>query len=188
MRLMSESPFIWVYNQTLPTKPNLPKWLFLTSECLFLRSESLFLTSECLFLTSKSPHQVPWGTWLIIKPDYKPFIWAYNQTLPTKPNMSESLFPMMFVQHYFSAPPLFKRSTADMKKRSGYGKLESGSPWEVQQVPQIIYKISGSQRMALDLVRSTEKAGSSKVAESMYKYLQTHIEVLKLCIIKSANK
>ena len=29
---------------------------------------------------------------------------------------------------------------------------------------------------------------SSKVAESMYKYLQTHIEVLKLCIIKSANK
>ena len=48
--------------------------------------------------------------------------------------------------------------------------------------------------MALDLVRSTEKAGSlalppqsSKVAESMYKYLQTHIEVLKLCIIKRAN-
>ena len=49
--------------------------------------------------------------------------------------------------------------------------------------------------MALYLVRSTEKAGSlappprsSKVAEIMYKYLQTHIEVLKLCIIKSANK
>ena len=41
----------------------------------------------------------------------------------------------------------------------------------------------------------TEKAGSlaptprsSKVAESMYKYLQTHIEVLKLCIIKKAKK
>ena len=29
---------------------------------------------------------------------------------------------------------------------------------------------------------------SSKVAERMYKYLQTHIEVLKLCISKSANK
>ena len=49
--------------------------------------------------------------------------------------------------------------------------------------------------MALDMVRSTEKAGSlappprsSKVAESMYKYLQTHIKVLKLCIIKNANK
>ena len=46
--------------------------------------------------------------------------------------------------------------------------------------------------MALDLVRSTEKAGSlaprsSKVAESMYKYLQTHIEVLKLCIIVPIN-
>ena len=26
------------------------------------------------------------------------------------------------------------------------------------------------------------------VVESMYKYLQTHIEVLKLCISKSANK
>ena len=49
--------------------------------------------------------------------------------------------------------------------------------------------------MALDLVRSMEKVGSLalpprslKVAESIYKYLQTHIEVLKLCIIKSANK
>ena len=63
--------------------------------------------------------------------------------------------------------------------------------------------------MALDLVRLTEshqvrRCGggcidgppqgwappprSLKVAESMYKYLQTHIEVLKLCIIKSANK
>ena len=76
-----------------------------------------------------------------------------------------------------------------------HGKLESGSPWELQQVPRIIYKISGSRKMALDRVRSTEKAGSSappprssKVAESMYKYLQTHFEVLKLCIIKSANK
>ena len=76
-----------------------------------------------------------------------------------------------------------------------YGKLESGSPWEVQQVPRIIYKISGSRKMAVDLARSTEKAGSlappprsSKAAESMYKYLQTHIEVLKLCIIKSADK
>ena len=29
---------------------------------------------------------------------------------------------------------------------------------------------------------------SSKATESMYKYLQTHIEDLKLCIIKSANK
>ena len=29
---------------------------------------------------------------------------------------------------------------------------------------------------------------SSKVTESMYKYLQTHIEVLKLCISNSANK
>ena len=58
------------------------------------------------------------------------------------------------------------------------GKPELASAWEVQQVPRIIYKISGSQKMALDLVRSTEKARSlappprsSKVAESMYKYL-----------------
>ena len=29
---------------------------------------------------------------------------------------------------------------------------------------------------------------SWKVAESMYKYFQTHIEVVKLCISKSANK
>ena len=29
---------------------------------------------------------------------------------------------------------------------------------------------------------------SSKVTESMYKYLQTHIEVLKLCILKSVSK
>ena len=29
---------------------------------------------------------------------------------------------------------------------------------------------------------------SSKVTETMYKYLQTHIEVLKLCIIKTVNK
>ena len=53
------------------------KCLFLTYECLFLMSESLFLTSECLFLTSKSP-----------------FIWVYNQTLPTKPNLSKRIFPM----------------------------------------------------------------------------------------------
>ena len=46
MLLTSESPFIWVYNQTLPTKPSLSEWLFLTSECLFLTSESFFLTSE----------------------------------------------------------------------------------------------------------------------------------------------
>ena len=38
-------------------------------------SEYLFLTSECLFLTSESL-----------------FIWVYNQTLPTKPNLSESQF------------------------------------------------------------------------------------------------
>ena len=74
-------------------------------------------------------------------------------------------------------------------------KLESGSPWEVQQFLWIIYKISGARKVALDLMRSTEKAGSlassprsSKVVESMYKYLQTHIEVLELCISKSANK
>ena len=29
---------------------------------------------------------------------------------------------------------------------------------------------------------------SSKVTETTYKYLQTHTEVLKLCIIKSVNK
>ena len=40
-----------------------------------------------------------------------------------------------------------------------HGKLESGSPWEVQQVLRIIYTISGSRKMALDLVRSAEKAG-----------------------------
>ena len=50
--------------------------LFLMSECLFLTSECLFLTSECLFLISESS-----------------FIWVYNQTLPIKPNLSESLFP-----------------------------------------------------------------------------------------------
>ena len=49
--------------------------------------------------------------------------------------------------------------------------------------------------LPVDLVRSTEKAGSLappprslKVAESMYKYLQTQIEIPELCIIKSANK
>ena len=58
--------------------------------------------------------------------------------------------------------------------------------------------------MAVDLVRATERrkgqghhrlsAGHGKwhktlfVEESMYKYLQTHIEVLKLCIGKSGNK
>ena len=69
-----------------------------------------------------------------------------------------------------------------------YGKLESGSPWEVQQVPRIIYKISGSRKMALDLVRSTEKAGSldppprsSKVAESMYKC--KHILKFSNCVL-----
>ena len=33
--LTSESPFIWVHNQTLPTKPNLSESLFPMSECLF---------------------------------------------------------------------------------------------------------------------------------------------------------
>ena len=49
--------------------------------------------------------------------------------------------------------------------------------------------------MVMDLVRVMETSGSLalplwswKVAESMYKYLQTHIEVLKLCISKSVNK
>ena len=66
-----------------------------------------------------------------------------------------------------------------------YGKLESGSPWEVQQFLQIICKISGAWKVALDLVRLTEKAGSFpppqappprslKVVESICKYLQTH--------------
>ena len=76
------------------------------------------------------------------------------------------------------------------------GKLELASAWEVWQFLRKIYKISGPRKLALDLLRSTEKSGSwapphlrsSKVTESMYKYLQTHIEVLKLCIIKSANK
>ena len=38
--------------------------------------------------------------------------------------------------------------------------MESGSSREVQQFLQIIYKISGARKVALDLVRSTEKAGS----------------------------
>ena len=42
MHLTSESPFIWVYNQTLPTKPNLSEWLFLTSESLFPPLEFFF--------------------------------------------------------------------------------------------------------------------------------------------------
>ena len=52
--------------------------------------------------------------------------------------------------------------------------------------------------MAMDLVRAMDRSWSSApamesggkhfVAESMYTYLQTHIEVLKLCISKSANK
>ena len=40
-----------------------------------------------------------------------------------------------------------------------YGKLESGSPWEVQQFMRIIYKISGAWNVALDLPRLTEKSG-----------------------------
>ena len=62
-----------------------------------------------------------------------------------------------------------------------YGKLESGSPWEVQKFLQIIHKISGVQIVAVDQVRPTEKSGSSapmprswKVAESIYKYMQRH--------------
>ena len=102
--LTSESPFIWVYNQTLPTKPNqanlsewlfqtsewlfltsewlflTSEWLFLTSECLFLMSECLFLTSECLFLTSESLFLTSECLFLMSE---SPFIWVYNQTLPT---------------------------------------------------------------------------------------------------------
>ena len=49
----------------------------------------------------------------------------------------------------------------------------------------------------MDFLRATERSGSSApvvesggkqfVVESMYTYWQTHIEVLKLCIGKSAN-
>ena len=47
MRLTSESPFIWVYNQTVPTKPNL-------SECLFPIMEETLTSGEYvpLFLIS----------------------------------------------------------------------------------------------------------------------------------------
>ena len=41
--LSSESAFIWVYNQTLPTKPNLSEWLFLTSECPEVENKQLSL-------------------------------------------------------------------------------------------------------------------------------------------------
>ena len=85
MRLTSESLFIWVYNQTLPTKPNLSEWLFLTSECLFVTSECLFQTSECLFLPSECLFLTSECLFLTSE---SPFIWVYNQTLPSKPDLS----------------------------------------------------------------------------------------------------
>ena len=90
MRLTSESPFTWDYNETLPTRPNLSEWLFLTSECLFLTSECRLLTSECLFLTSERLFLTSESLFLTSE---NPFNWVYNQTLPTKPNLPESLFP-----------------------------------------------------------------------------------------------
>ena len=57
--------------------------------------------------------------------------------------------------------------------------------------------MSGLLKAVMDLARATETAparGHGKwwktlfVAERMHKHLQTHIEVLKLCITKSANK
>ena len=90
-RLTSKGPFIWVNNQTLPTKPNLSECLFLTSKCLFLTSECLFLTSKSLFLTSEYLFLT---SECLFQTSESPFIWVYNQTLPTKPNLSESLFPM----------------------------------------------------------------------------------------------
>ena len=52
-----------------------------------LTPESFFLTYECLFLTSEST-----------------FIWVYNQTLPTKPNLSESLSPTSEYLFGYSQP------------------------------------------------------------------------------------
>ena len=58
MHLTSKRPFIWVYNQTLPTKPNLSK------------SRVAFPNVRVPFPNIESP-----------------FIWVYNQTLPTKPSL-----------------------------------------------------------------------------------------------------
>ena len=60
-------------------------------------------------------------------------------------------------------------------------KLASSTACEKLSFPRIIYKRSGLLKVAIDLVRATERSESSapppqswKVAESMYKYLQTH--------------
>ena len=78
------------------------------------------------------------------------------------------------------------------------GKLVSPTAREKLTFPRIIYKRSRLHKLAVNLVRATERSGSSAsvmesgrkhfVAESMYKCLQTHFEVLKLCISKSTNK
>ena len=67
-----------------------------------------------------------------------------------------------------------------------YGKLESGSPWEVQQVLRIIYKISGSRKTTLDLVRSTETAGSLAPPPGHRKWRKACINTCKH-ILKFSN-
>ena len=68
-----------------------------------------------------------------------------------------------------------------------YGKSESGSPWEVQQFPRYIYKISGSRNVALDLLRSTEKSGSlAPLLPSHQKWWKACINICKH-ILKFSN-
>ena len=67
-----------------------------------------------------------------------------------------------------------------------HGKLESGSTWEVQQVLRIIYNISGSRKMALDLVRFTEKARSLAPPPGHWKWRKACINTCKH-ILKFSN-
>ena len=68
-----------------------------------------------------------------------------------------------------------------------YGKLESGSPWEVQQFLWIIYKISGQRNVALDLLRSMEMSGSLALPLTGHrKWRKACINICKH-ILKSSN-
>ena len=61
----------------------------------------------------------------------------------------------------------------------------------MEQFLWIIYKISVVRKVAVDLVREMERSGSSgqpprscKVVESIYKYLQTHTEVINCVLVR----
>ena len=93
------------------------------------------------------------------------FILVYNQTLPTKPNLSPA---------WKTGIRITLRGTAiSVDYLYNFRATECGpGPAEVNG----------------EGVIGPAPPRSLKVTETMYKYLQTHIDVLKLCIIKSVNK